>query len=273
MNPTPSPETESDSQINITCHSCLILSLQEKQSSLQADRSPLHRRMTFTGVTVLLIGFVVGCSNNSLCNTTSAVHCQPNYLIQWVFGSFVSRVWDTLVCGCLWESCHCPVLRDYAHVGPTLTAGLLPLQHSTKIVFYGRFTVLHFIEVCCFFFYKNNSPANVVSTTACFVGIIQSENGVCGTYERASNCIPHWPCSVLHINKMLITAHKAEKDWVLWNPETPLRVGFQSRRIKKAVSSWNIKRTLYHRHTLPFFTFHSQFLKMSLAIPCNHSQR
>lgn len=75
-------------------------------------------QMMFTGATVLLMGFVVGCTNNNLCvsKTTSAVHGQPNAFIQWVFGSFVSRVWDTLGCGCPWESCHCPVLWDYTHV-------------------------------------------------------------------------------------------------------------------------------------------------------------
>lgn len=120
LNVTPRPETESDSQINITCHLCLFFSLStEKQSSLQVDGTAKHKYMTLTGATVLLMGFVEGCTNNnlSLSNTTSAVHCQRNALIHWVFGSFVSRVWDTLGCGCPWESCHGPVLWDYTHVG------------------------------------------------------------------------------------------------------------------------------------------------------------
>ena len=88
-------------------------------SSVGAHRSPSHKHMTPTAATPpLLIGFVVSCNNNNLCvsNTTSAVLCQPNVLIHWVFGSFVSGVGDTLVSGCPWESCHCPVLRHYTHV-------------------------------------------------------------------------------------------------------------------------------------------------------------
>lgn len=32
-------------------------------------------------------------------------------------GHLFSGVWDTLERGCPWESCHCPVLRHYAHTG------------------------------------------------------------------------------------------------------------------------------------------------------------
>lgn len=142
------------SQINIMCHSCLSFLSVEKQSSLQAESSALHKYMTLSSATVLLMGFVAGCNNNSVSNTTSAVHCQPNALIQWIFGSFVSRVRDTLVCGCLWESCHCLVLRDYAHVGAHFWQLGCFLRHTAlKIVFKHRFTLRSFFEA---FFFKSS---------------------------------------------------------------------------------------------------------------------
>lgn len=104
--------------INILRPFCLSLPLWENNPLFRQTEAALHTYMTFTTLTVLFKGFVTGWNNNNLWSITryicSALSAKR---LDVVFGSFVWGVWDALVCGCLWETCHCLVLRDYDHGG------------------------------------------------------------------------------------------------------------------------------------------------------------
>lgn len=165
------------------------------------------------------MGFVLSCSNNNLCvhKTASAVLHQPNALIHWVFGSIVSGVGDTLASGCPWESCHCPVLRHYAHAGTRFDRWAASLCNRAPKL--GITTDPHwsFCKVCPFLwsllFFTEITAAQQIVPSARFS---HKAMFLVPVGER-SNCISHWPCF------SLIAPHKAERDWTLWNPETPRR--------------------------------------------------
>lgn len=222
---------QSDSKVCIKSHFCLLFSLPFK-----------HTDLTFTGATVLLMGFVVGCTNNNLrvSKTTSAVHGQPNAFIQWVFGSFVSRVWDTLGCGCPWESCHCPVLWDYTHVRTHSDrwAASSAAEHQNSVKPQNH-TALFLWDVS--FFAHSSSFCEFFQTeqfrffTKCQRQPVSSawfSHSVCGACERASNCITHWPCSRLHLNKDSSVHTRLRKIGHFENQRLHIDSS-QSRRIKK----------------------------------------